>query len=149
MNWLNIFGLILVVLLLIPNIIYAIKVKNQKNNCTNTLMNAMEQIGRYGCMILMVFSMGIREFGYPSVGDFLAYLFGNAFLILLYWIIWILYFKKNTYAKQILLAVIPTCIFLLSGITLRHYLLIVFGVIFGVGHIYVTNCNREEKETLC
>ena len=35
MGWINVFGLIFVVILLIPNIIYAIKVKDQKNRCTN------------------------------------------------------------------------------------------------------------------
>ena len=39
MNWLNTFGLVLVILLLIPNIIYAVRVKNQKNKCTNKFMN--------------------------------------------------------------------------------------------------------------
>ena len=70
MNWLNISGLIFVVLLLIPNIIYAIKVKNQKNKCSNKFLNVMEQIGRYGCMFLMVFNIGIAEFGFRSVGIF-------------------------------------------------------------------------------
>ena len=142
MNWLNISGLIFVVLLLIPNIIYAIKVKNQKNKCSNKFLNVMEQIGRYGCMFLMVFNIGIAEFGFRSVGIFLVYIFGNTLFIIFYWIIWMLYFHKRTYWKQILLAVIPACLFLLSGITMLHYLLIVFGIIFGIGHIYVTVKNR-------
>ena len=142
MGWINVFGLIFVVLLLIPNIIYAIKVKGQQNKCTNKAMNIVEQIGRYGSMFLMVLNIGIAEFGFASVFEFLVYLFGNTVLLISYWIIWILYFKKQTYVKQILLAVIPTCLFLLSGITLKHYLLIIFALIFGVGHIYVTNKNR-------
>ena len=142
MNWLNISGLIFVVLLLIPNIIHAIKVKNQKNKCSNKFLNVMEQIGRYGCMFLMVFNIGIAEFGFRSVGIFLVYIFGNTLFIIFYWIIWMLYFYKRTYWKQILLAVIPACLFLLSGITMLHYLLIVFGIIFGIGHIYVTVKNR-------
>lgn len=141
-NWLNIFGLIIVVLLLIPNIIYAIKVKKQQNKCTNKFMNIMEQTGRYGCIFLMVFNIGIAEFGFGSVGAFLVYLLGNTLLMIFYWIIWMLYFNKQTYGKQVLLAVIPVCIFLLSGITMLHYLLIIFGFIFGIGHIYVTNKNR-------
>lgn len=141
-NWLNVFGLIFVVLLLIPNIIYAIKEKEQQNKCTNKFMNVMEQIGRYGCMFLMIFNIGIAEFGFGSASAFFAYLFGNTLLMILYWIIWMLYFNKHTYLKQILLAVIPTCLFLLSGITMRHYLLVIFGVIFGIGHLYVTNKNR-------
>ena len=144
MNWLNVFDLILVVLLLIPNIIYAIKVKNQQNKCTNKFMNVIEQIGRYGCMVLMVFNIGVAEFGFPSVGTFLVYLFGNALLMLLYWIVWILYFKKCTYWKQITLALIPACIFLLSGITMLHYMLVIFAILFGIGHIYVTHKNKVD-----
>ncbi len=144
MNWLNVFGLIFVVLLLIPNIIYAIKEKNHKNKCKNKFMNVIEQIGRYGCMFLMVFNIGIAEFGFCSVGAFVVYLFGSAFLMILYWIIWMLYFYKQTYLKQILLALVPICLFLLSGSTMRHYLLIIFGVIFGIAHIYVTNQNKGD-----
>lgn len=47
MSWLNVFGLILVVLLLIPNIIYAFKVKKRENKCTNRFMNILEQIENY------------------------------------------------------------------------------------------------------
>ena len=144
MGWLNVFGLILVILLLIPNIIYAIKVKEQKNLCTSRLMNILEQIGRYACMFLMVFNIGIAEFGFGSVGAFLVYGIGNVLLMIAYWITWMLYFHKKTFEKQIALAVLPTCLFLLSGITMQHYLLILFGIIFGVGHIYVTMKNRVE-----
>ena len=77
MGWINVFGLIFVVILLIPNIIYAIKVKDQKNRCTNKIMNIVEQIGRYGSMFLMVFNIGLTEFGFASVFEFLIYLFGN------------------------------------------------------------------------
>ena len=70
MNWLNTFGLVLVILLLIPNIIYAVRVKNQKNKCTNKFMNILEQIGRYGCMFLMIFNIGIVESGFPSINAF-------------------------------------------------------------------------------
>ena len=142
MDWLNVFGLILVILLLIPNIVYAIKVKNQKNLCTNKFMNILEQIGRYACMFLMVFHIGIAEFGFGSVGAFLIYSVGNVFLILSYWINWMLYFHKQSFGRQMTLAILPACLFLLSGITMQHYLLIFFGIVFGVGHIYVTCRNR-------
>ncbi|MCR5792494.1 MAG: hypothetical protein K6G65_04945 [Lachnospiraceae bacterium] len=141
-SWFNVFGLIFIVLLLIPNIIYAIKNRNEHNRCTNKFMNAMEQVGRYGCMFLMIFSIGLPEFGFRSVEAFLVYLFGNTVLMVAYWIVWILYFVKQTYWKQMTLAVIPLCLFLLSGITLLQWPLILFAVIFGIGHIYVTNKNR-------
>ena len=138
----NIFGLIIVILILVPNIIYAIKVKDHENKCQNKLMNILEQIGRYGCMFLMVFNIGVFELGFISAATVLAYLFGNLILLVSYLVIWVLYFKKPEYPKQIALAVIPTIIFILSGITSLHILLIIFGIIFGVGHIYVTKQNR-------
>lgn len=141
-SWINIFGLLFVVLLLIPNIIYAIKAKNQENKCTNKFMIVLEQIGRYGCMLLMVFNIGLAEFGFLSVGAFLAYMFGNILLMISYWLVWFMYFKKKTYGKEIALALIPTGIFLLSGITMLHFLLILFAIIFGIGHLYVTNKNK-------
>ena len=142
MNWLNIFGLIIIILLLIPNIIYAVKMKSQSNKCSNKFMNTLEQIGRYGCMFLMVFNIGIAELGFRSISAFMIYLFGSVLLMISYWTIWILYFIEQTYWKQIALAIIPTCLFLLSGIAMLHYLLIIFGVIFGIGHIYVTIKNK-------
>ena len=144
MDWLNVFGLILVILLLIPNMVYAIKFKDQKNPCTNKFMNILEQIGRYACMFLMVFNIGIAEFGFGSVGAFLIYIIGNVLLMLSYWVIWILYFHKQSFGKQIALAILPTGLFLLSGITMQHCLLRLFGLVFGVGHVYVTYKNRIE-----
>ena len=127
-----------------PNIIYAIKVKNQKNLCTNKFMNILEQIGRYACMFLMVFNIGIAEFGFGSVVAFLIYGIGNVLLMLSYWIVWTMYFHKPSFGKQITLAILPTCLFLLNGVTMRHYLLILFGFVFGVGHVDVTYKNRIE-----
>ncbi len=143
-GWLNLFGLMIVVLLLIPNIIYALKEKNRENRCTNRLMNLLEQIGRYGSMFLMVFNIGLAEFGFSSVEAFVVYLFGNLLLMIAYWLIWGLYFRRKTGWKQMALALIPTGIFLLSGITMGHFLLILFAILFGIGHLYVTNKNAVE-----
>ena len=56
-GWLNIFGACIVVLMLVPNIIYAIGNKGEVNHCTNKLMNLVEQIGRYACIVLMWFPL--------------------------------------------------------------------------------------------
>ncbi len=142
-DWINIFGLIFVVLLLIPNIIYAFKFRNQKNKCNNRLMNALEQMGRYSSMFLMVFNIGIAEFGFSSAGAFLLYGCGNVLLMVAYWTVWMLYFYRQDFWKKMALAIIPVCIFVLSGVTLGHILLIISGVAFGIGHIYVTYFSKS------
>ena len=141
-QWFSVFGIIIVILLLLPNCIYAIKNKDQKNKCSNKIMNITEQIGRYGCMVLMIFSIGIKEFGFSSVEAFLIYLFGNAMLLIVYWIVWGLYFYKKCFWKEMVLSIIPACIFLLSGLSLEYYLLVLFAVIFAYGHIHMTVKNK-------
>lgn len=138
MGWLNLMGLIFVVLLLIPNVIYAIRFRGTGNPCKVRSLNILEQIGRYGSMFLMVFNIGIAEFGFSSLPAFLFYLFGNSILLLLYWITWLIFMGKQTFWSRMTLAVLPALLFLVSGITLGHILLIISAVIFGVGHIGVT-----------
>lgn len=143
-NWLNIFGIIIVLLMLIPNIIYVIRFPGQKNKSENQVMNILEQAGRYASMFLMIFNIGIGEMGFSSLGLFFAYFLGNAILLLAYWIVWILFFIKRSNGKSIALAVIPTGIFLLSGLTLEYILLIISALVFGIAHIYVTYKNFKE-----
>lgn len=137
-DWINIFGLVIIVLLLIPNIIYAIRHQQPNREYTSNGINLLEQIGRYACMFFMIFPIGIAEFGFPSISSFLIYGIGNTVLIIAYWIIWIFYFRQKTLRNSMALAILPTGIFLLSGITLMHILLIVSAVVFGISHIYIT-----------
>lgn len=145
-GWINVFGAVIVVLMLIPNIIYAIKNKEEQNRCPNRVMNVIEQIGRYACIVLMWLPLLVWKFGFPSVAEMMLYLGGNAVLLIVYWIVYAVYLKKKTPGCALTLAIVPTCIFLLSGLTLRHWLLVAFAVLFGVGHIYVTTHQSETDE---
>jgi len=142
-GWINLFGAIIVVTMLIPNIIYAIKNRDFVNKCTNKVMNLIEQVGRYGCIILMWLPLFVWKFGFSSANMFLIYLLGNGLLLLSYILFWILYFKCKSIKIAMALAIIPSCIFLLSGLVLKHWTLVAFAVLFGLGHIYVTAQNNQ------
>ncbi|MGI6742447.1 MAG: hypothetical protein ACOX4O_02175 [Eubacteriales bacterium] len=137
-GWINLFGAVIVVIILIPNIIYAIKNKGEKNLCTNKAMNIIEQIGRYACIILMWLPLFVWKFGFAHVFEMLLYFIGNGALLFVYLFVFALYFGKKTKGRAIILAVLPACIFLLSGLLLRHLLLAGFAILFAIGHIYVT-----------
>lgn len=139
----SIAGLIVVLLMLVPNLICVIRFPNLKNQCSTRAMNLLEQIGRYASMVLMFLPLGVWKFGFPSVEEMLIYVFGNAALLLAYWVIWIFYFRNPMRKWAIALAVIPVGIFFLSGVTLRHWLLVVAAILFGIGHIYVTDRNHR------
>ena len=55
--------------------------------------------------------------------------------------------RKRSAAKALTLAVLPSCIFLMSGILLRHWLLAGFAVLFAIGHIYVTLKNAQAQQS--
>lgn len=139
-GWINIFGTIIVTIMLIPNIIYAVKNKNIKNKCNNKLLNIIEQLGRYISLIFAIFPIGVS--GFKNVTYMLVYLICNGILLLLYLIMWIFYFKSKTFSKSMFLAIIPTMIFLICGITLNHYGLIISSIIFGFAHILITYKNN-------
>lgn len=140
-GWINVFGAVIVVLMLIPNLVYAIKNRGERNLCENKLMNGLEQVGRYACIVLMWLPLLIWKFSFGSAVGLLGYLAGNAALLGAYWLVFALYRKRRTAKRALALAVLPTCIFLLSGLLLRHWLLVAFAVLFGIGHIYVTRRN--------
>lgn len=143
-NAINLCGLAVVIIMLIPNIFYAARFRGVENKCKNRLMNTAEQIGRYSSFALMFLPIGVWEFGFAGLNEFFIYLFGNAALLLCYLITWVFYFKKQTMQRALALAVVPTLIFLLSGLTLRHWLLASASVVFGIGHIYVTYINNKK-----
>ncbi|MDD3429607.1 MAG: hypothetical protein PHG02_06350 [Oscillospiraceae bacterium] len=142
-NWINFFGLGIVSVMMIPNIFYAVKYPTAKNKCKNKIINAVEQIGRYGAFALMFFPLGVWKFKFFSATDFLVYVFANVSLLLIYLLAWVFYFGKATLPKALVLAVVPCGIFFLSGVMLKHWLLVAASLLFAVGHIYITYKNNK------
>ena len=94
----------------------------------------------------MWFPLLVWKFGFKSVPEMVLYLAGNGALLLVYWLVFARYMQKRTAGRALVLAVIPACLFLLSGLLLRHWLLVGFGLLFAVGHIYVTVENTKMRE---
>ena len=148
MNWLNIFGLIFIIIIMIPNIIYAIKCKDGfVNKWQNKTVELLEQIGRFGCFGFMIINIPGTWFGWWSDEAFAVYLIVNVVLIVLYCAIWLICFKKNTVFRALALSILPSIIFLFSGIMSRSVLLIIAAVIFAPCHILISykNAKMEAK----
>ena len=142
-GWINLFGAGIVVLIMIPNIIYAVRQKQDEAQAIiPKYLSACEQVGRYGCIVLMWLPLLVWKFGFGSVEELWVYLIANGLLLLSYYLFWGFYFRKKALSNAMALAIIPTLIFLLSGILLRHWLLVIAAVIFGFAHCsitYITN----------
>lgn len=55
MEWINIFGAVFIAVIMIPNIIYALKCRDGfENKWNNKGVEVVEQIGRFGCFVLYI-----------------------------------------------------------------------------------------------
>ena len=139
----NIYGLIIMAIIMIPNVIFAIKEKNFESKYHNKAVEVIEQIGRFGSMGLMIFNISLLEFGYWFNNGKIVYMVLTGVLAVLYCFVWFLYSRKSTMEKAMSLAIIPTIIFLSSGIIQGKVLLIITAILFGIGHIIITYNNNR------
>lgn len=144
MNWLNIFGLIMVAVIMIPNILFAMKCKDGfVNKWNNKSVETVEQIGRFGCFGFMIINIPGTWFGWWSDEAFAVYLVVDAVLVTLYCVIWAVCFRKSSVFRALALSIIPSVLFLFSGIMSRSILLTIAAVLFAPSHILISYQNAK------
>lgn len=151
MTFFNFYGLVFMIVIMIPNIIYAIKHKDKfenksqwKNSNFKKTIEIFEQIGRCGCFAFMIINFHGTYFGLIFKNGFVIYLSVNIILIILYCLIWIICFNSNSIFKSLSLSILPSIIFLFSGILLQSVLLILSAIIFTPSHILISYKNAEQ-----
>ena len=131
---------------MIPNIIFAIKIKDGfENSNQNKVVEILEQIGRYGSFAFMIFNLLFCNFGFASDEAFAIYFVVNSVLIFAYCLIWIFLFNKKSIFRAISLSALPGIVFLFSGILSCDILLIISSVIFAPCHIFISCKNSLSR----
>lgn len=144
MKWLNIFGLIFIIIIMIPNIVFAVKCKEGfANKWNNRFAEIIEQFGRFGCFIFMIINIPGTYLGWRSDEAFAVYLMVNVLLVLSYCLIWMVCFNKSSVFRALALSIIPSVLFLFSGIMSRSVLLMVFSLLFAPSHIMISYKNAK------
>ncbi|MCM1320548.1 MAG: hypothetical protein NC041_03275 [Bacteroides sp.] len=145
MNRFNYYGLIIMAILMMPNIVYAVKHKSDTAvSYDNKTAVIMEQIGRYACFVLMIFNIPHTYFDFRFDYAIAVYLSVNGCLCFAYLLLWAVFWNKNSKAKALLLSILPSCIFLFSGIITANIPLIVFAVMFAAAHISISYKNASD-----
>lgn len=143
MDWFNYIGLIIIVVIMIPNIVFAIRNKDSFNNVyKNKILEISEQLGRYGCLFFMVFNVPCTYFNFWFINAKFTYIIVNSLLSLTYLVCWAIFWKKNNLARALWLSILPSCIFIFSGVMLLNVPLIVFSLIFATSHILISVKNE-------
>ncbi len=143
MGWFNYIGIIIFVLIMIPNIIYSIKHKDAfENNDINKSIVIIEQIARYGCIAFLIFNIPMTYIGYWFSNASLNYIIVNSVFIGIYLLAWVIPWKSKI-IRAAILSIIPALIFIFSGIMILSIPLIVFSFVFAVTHIYISLKNAS------
>lgn len=138
MNWFNYIGLIIIILIMIPNIIYfKINPSGFNNIYKNKYVELFEQIGRYGCFILMIFNIPYTYFNFWFNNALIIYIVVNLVLVILYLLGWI-FCNKHFILRAYLLSIIPSIIFIFCGIMILYIPLIILSIIFSICHITIS-----------
>lgn len=140
--WINWINIAVVDCLIIINAVAARKGQSDSFSSKYLTVNILEQIGRYGCMALMILPIGVRnwKFGFGSVMEMLLWACLTILLLGIYIFLWL---KKAKGGVGIFygLAIIPVVLFLLNGILLRHPALVIAALVFGVFHFIIVKEN--------
>lgn len=142
MNWINVFGFVFMLAIMIPNMIFALKNRDGFQNLwKNRIVEILEQIGRFGCFAFMVLIIPGCRFGFSSDEHFALYLIINTMLIVMYYLVWIICFRRNSIFRALALSVIPSLIFLTSGVLSNYVPLLIAVIIFAPCHIVISYKN--------
>ena len=132
--------------IMIPNIVFAMKIKDGFQNLwANRLVETFEQMGRLGCFALMVLIIPGCGFGFSSDQRFTLYLIIDSILTVAYSLIWMICFKKNSVFRALALSIIPSLLFLVSGVLSQYWPLVVAAIIFAPCHILISYKNALLK----
>lgn len=134
-------GLLAVILVMLPNILFLFWSPPNNlladNEAKLLLFNILENIGRYGLMLAMVFI--VNQEGERK--SFPLLIIALCFLIA-YYICWVAYFLGVTHGLLFVgLAVFPSLFFLLSALMLRNTVAAGFTMLFGTLHILISISN--------
>ena len=139
MGWFNYYGIAVMAVIMLPNIIFAATHKDGfENKYKNKAVEISEQVGRYACMVLMIFNIPYTYFDFWFEYALVVYLSVNGALCIAYLIFWAVCWKRNGLLKAVSLSVIPSVVFLFSGVMLANIPLIAFAVLFAVNHILLS-----------
>ena len=144
-NFINIFGLVMAVLLFIPEVIHLSKLYYYMYTARDKLFYASWGLMYLISVLLLVLPIGVDEFGFVSVAHFLVYLIGDILVLLIYLTGRILMFCRIVDFRSLLWPSAAAGVFLLSGAALGHMLLVAAAVIM-LSLIVITAITHNRAE---
>ena len=92
----------------------------------------------------MIIKIPIVCFGWWFDGGLIAYLAINIVLSIIYCVIWIICFRKDSIFRALSLSIIPSLIFICSAVLSGSILLLITSALFAPAHILISYKNAKK-----
>lgn len=86
----------------------------------------------------MIFNIPYTYFNFWFDNALAVYLSVNGALCAAYIVFWIVCRNRNDKLKALSLSVIPSCVFIFSGIVIANIPLVGFAAVFAISHIFIS-----------
>lgn len=138
MDWFNWYGTVIVAFLMVPNLFFLMKQKEQSHKAYRNLkLEIPEQIGRIGCIIFMMLQIPYACRGVWLANGWIVYCVGNGILLAAYVAFWILCWNRYPRFRALSLSILPSVLFLWSGILTANLPLLATVLLFAPTHIAI------------
>ena len=146
MGWFNWIGLIFIAVIMVPNIVFAAAHREGFDNLwQNRTVELLEQVGRFGCIALIIVNIPHTWLGFWFEGAADVYIAVNSLLASAYIAVWAICWKRWPIFRAYALSIIPSVIFIFSGVMLRS-LLLLFALLFAICHITISLKNSYAED---
>ena len=135
----NVYGLLFAVILAVPHIVYARTHNYDLNVINNRAMLYIERTGKYCSLFLMGINIGVLEQGFTAPIMEVYWLISTSVLTVIYVVVWIVFFKKETKGFAYLLTITAALIVIQSGLLQVKTLLLTAGIVYLIGELYITS----------
>ena len=126
------------VAILVPNFLFARRYPEVFTASQNKLLEALEQIGRFGCFGFMIIQLPGAVWGFWFPGAQEVYFAYGMVITALYCLVWALCFHKPSLFRALALSILPSLLFLGSGFLLCSLPLILSALLFAPCHIFIS-----------
>ena len=135
----NVYGLLFAVILAVPHVVYARTHNYDLRAINNRAMLYIERTGKYCSLFLMGINVGVLEKGFTAPIMEVYWLISTSVLTVIYVVVWIVFFKKETKGFAYLLTITASLIVIQSGLLQVKTLLLTAGIVYLIGELYVTS----------
>lgn len=140
MQFFNFYGIPVISILFIVWMIFRYMDKKYRSpkDSVNRGLKAFEQIGGFAVIFLTVCGFGIQGNGFLSDTMRNFWIVSMVFLILLHILSCVMFYRSRNHTLHMMTAILPSVIFILTGLLEQDPPLLLFAIVFAIGKIYMT-----------